>query len=149
MAQISLGLLIRLMFHSNRGTGSKRWVISLISEGRGFLHGYFQLLLQLNEGLTTLELARLVCMEMQKMRFQKQQHLGQIARVRCFLILFAWLTVWQDTLHVYIANRSTTPVRGGFKRSLYCLTVFKLGRGRGGVPMGAHYICCKHIFLLA
>lgn len=55
--------------------------------GHGFLHGYFQLLLQLNKGLTTLGLASQVCMEMQKMRFQKQQQLGRIARGRCFLIL--------------------------------------------------------------
>lgn len=39
--------------------------------------------------LTTLELARLVCVEKQKMRFQKQQYLVQIAQAKCFLIQFA------------------------------------------------------------
>jgi len=41
MAQISLGLLMWLMFHWNRGTGRKRWVISWLSAGCGFFAWVF------------------------------------------------------------------------------------------------------------
>lgn len=95
-----------LKFHWNRRTGGNQGVIPPISVDCGFLHGY----LQLNYDLALMELAGLVCMEMQKMRSQKQQHLGRITLakrgVSCFPVL------QQDTLCVCTANRSTAPSWG-------------------------------------